>query len=86
MSSRNLSRTIYVTASLSTSGTVWSVWEATETHQVYAGPAARARAVQAALRLAEALRTEGTVHVLVGPEIDGARRTDDDASSPRLAS
>jgi hypothetical protein len=69
------SHQIRVTSSASPSGTAWTVLVTGESHAVFTGGAARPRAVEYALRLAEDLRTTGAVLVVVDSSDGGDKTT-----------
>jgi hypothetical protein len=73
MKTRNRSLEIRVASATSPAGTTWCVDVADESQAVFTGDGAKGRAIEAALRLAEDLRTSGPVLVVVGPS-DGSER------------
>lgn len=68
-----LSHRISVSSSISASGRVWTVFVAGQSRAVFTGDRAKERALDAALWLAEDLRRNGAVQVVVDPPDDGAR-------------
>ncbi len=64
------SHRIRVSSSLSTSGTAWTVFVAGKRDAIFTGAGAKDRAVDCALRRAEALWTSGPTHVVVEPPRD----------------
>jgi len=61
------SHRIRVSSSLSVSGMAWTVFVAGTRDAIFTGAGAKERAVDCALRRAEALRTSGPTHLVVEP-------------------
>lgn len=61
------SHRIRVSSSRSISGTAWTVFVAGRRDAIFTGDAAKERAVDRALRRAEALRMSGPTHLVVEP-------------------
>ncbi|HEX7603548.1 MAG TPA: hypothetical protein VF316_18140 [Polyangiaceae bacterium] len=64
-----------VSSSISASGRVWTVLVAGESRAIFTGDRARERALDSALWLAEDLRSNGSVQVVVDPA-DGSANVD----------
>jgi hypothetical protein len=73
---------IQVSSSISASGRIWTVFVAGQSHAIFSGERAKERAVDSALWLAEDLRRNGTVQVVVDSPEHRRRATD----TGRLAS
>ena len=67
MATVNRSHRVRVSPSLSVSGTTWTVFVAGRRDAIFTGDGAKGRAVECALRRAEALRMSGPTHVVVEP-------------------
>jgi hypothetical protein len=65
------SHRIRVSSSLSVSGMAWTVFVAGKRDAIFTGDGAKERAVDCALRRAEALRMSGPAHVAIEPACGG---------------
>jgi hypothetical protein len=74
MATINLFHRISVSSSRSASGRVWTVFVADKSHAIFSGERAMERAIDSALWLAEELRRNGTVQVVVDPADGGEGR------------
>jgi hypothetical protein len=72
MASINLFHRISVSSSRSASGRIWTVFVSGRSHAIFSGERAMDRAIDSALWLAEELRRDGSVQVVVDPA-DGDR-------------
>ena len=75
MATINLPHRISVSSSLSASGRIWPVFVSSRSHAIFTGDRAKERAIDSALWLAEELRRNGSVQVVVDPADGGQNVT-----------